>query len=605
MRPWSPPGATPTPAAGRAYRARRRGPARARRRPRRARLRRGLHVPGLPSAPTPRARSPPRRPVTSSPSRSQAPASRSTRPSSTSRWSTSPEAVAATLTSPDGTAVAVTLPGGGQGFNAILGRDVLVGAFDALSGGPADGIWRLSLADLDGEGRGFYVSAAAFVFGPACDADCAGPVGPRECGDDRCGGACGTCGDGAPCSVDGRCEACSPACRECGDDRCGGACGGCDDGLFCNGWEHCVLGSCSAGLTPCRVPDGLTCTSDCDETTRRCDAPAAGSCVVDGACVVEGDANPANPCEACLPAIDDTAWSPADRIACDDGDACTASDECLGRRLLEATSSTATTGTPAPMTPATARPGACRAPTTSPATTATPAPRAMPARPAPASAERPRLRRRQPLHDDACDPASGCVASPNHEPCDDSTSALRATCARPGLRGARRSTATTTTRAPPTPATPPPAALHETLDCDDHDACTADSCDLATGCDHEAVDCDDRNPCTDDRCDPSDGCVSRRNVEPCDDGDPCTADDRCAQGACAPGPDRCADDPGPDGGPGDAGEADVDGGQMRHDGGCDCGAAGRARPGPPRPSSRSPSRFSPYPDGVCRVRSHV
>jgi heme-degrading monooxygenase HmoA len=63
----------------------------------------------------------------------------------------------------------------------------------------------------------------------SCDADCTGKV----CGDDGCGGSCGTCADGEACGG-GQCVflLCTPDCtgKVCGDDGCGGSCGTCLDG---------------------------------------------------------------------------------------------------------------------------------------------------------------------------------------------------------------------------------------------------------------------------------------------------------------------------------------------------------------------------------------
>lgn len=72
--------------------------------------------------------------------------------------------------------------------------------------------------------------------GGACS--CAG----RECGDDGCGGSCGTCPSGMTCNA-GVCEGCEPACagRECGDDGCGGLCGTCPTGMLCSSGA-CVEG---------------------------------------------------------------------------------------------------------------------------------------------------------------------------------------------------------------------------------------------------------------------------------------------------------------------------------------------------------------------------
>jgi MYXO-CTERM domain-containing protein len=56
----------------------------------------------------------------------------------------------------------------------------------------------------------------------------------RTCGDDGCGGSCGSCTGGKTCSADGACvSACVPSCagKTCGDsDGCGGTCGSCDGG---------------------------------------------------------------------------------------------------------------------------------------------------------------------------------------------------------------------------------------------------------------------------------------------------------------------------------------------------------------------------------------
>ncbi len=73
--------------------------------------------------------------------------------------------------------------------------------------------------------------------------------------------------------------------------------------------------------------------------------------------------------------------------------------------------------------------------------------------------------------------------------------------------------------------------------CDDQDACTnGDACDGAGACQGmPSVDCDDDNPCTDDTCDPADGTCFHAAVEglPCDDGDACTAESLCtSDGTC-------------------------------------------------------------------------
>ena len=96
-------------------------------------------------------------------------------------------------------------------------------------------------------------------------------------------------------------------------------------------------------------------------------------------------------------------------------------------------------------------------------------------------------------------------------------------------------------------------------DCDDGDACTADSCDAEVGCTHAPtggagccvadVDCDDGVACTFDVCletsctsvaDPKDPACCTGDG-PCNDGDPCTVEDSCSAFVCH-GADKDCDD---------------------------------------------------------------
>ncbi len=109
------------------------------------------------------------------------------------------------------------------------------------------------------------------------------------------------------------------------------------------------------------------------------------------------------------------------------------------------------------------------------------------------------------------------------------------------------------------------------LKCDDLDACTADSCDPKTGCNHKAATgpcddgnactekdvcssgkcqgspadiktkCGDNNDCTSDLCDPKSGCQNKPlDATDCDDGNTCTQGDKCAQGLCKSGENKCS-----------------------------------------------------------------
>jgi hypothetical protein len=87
----------------------------------------------------------------------------------------------------------------------------------------ANGAWDCSANQLTTE-----------CVGDAPDPACAG----KECGDDGCGGMCGTCSGQAIC-VAGLCQ-CQPICegKQCGDDGCGGDCGACPLG------EGCIVNHC-------------------------------------------------------------------------------------------------------------------------------------------------------------------------------------------------------------------------------------------------------------------------------------------------------------------------------------------------------------------------
>ena len=116
---------------------------------------------------------------------------------------------------------------------------------------------------------------------------------------------------------------------------------------------------------------------------------------------------------------------------------------------------------------------------------------------------------------DTCDPATGCVNTPNTVPCDDLNPCTSGdTCAAGVCAG-----------------TP------NTLSCDDGNACTtADTCAGGACAGGPPINCNDANVCTTDSCDPATGCVNAPNTLPCNDGNACTTADTCAGGACVGGP---------------------------------------------------------------------
>ncbi|MCO4762117.1 MAG: hypothetical protein KC502_11470 [Myxococcales bacterium] len=102
-----------------------------------------------------------------------------------------------------------------------------------------------------------------------CKPNCTGKV----CGDDGCGGSCGTCKDPKlPGCAAGVCVAkCTPDCagKACGADGCGGTCGSCQSPLVC-------------GNGTCVAEAGKSCASHCGYQTQ-------GGCWCDAGCKKRGD----------------------------------------------------------------------------------------------------------------------------------------------------------------------------------------------------------------------------------------------------------------------------------------------------------------------------
>ena len=113
---------------------------------------------------------------------------------------------------------------------------------------------------------------------PICAPVCEG----MECGDDGCGGQCGSCIEDDLC-VAGLCQPpCDPTCgmAECGDDGCGGSCGDCD------GQTYCQEGLCVPSCDP--QCDGRECGDDgCNGSCGDC--PGAAPLCVAGVCQANCD----------------------------------------------------------------------------------------------------------------------------------------------------------------------------------------------------------------------------------------------------------------------------------------------------------------------------
>lgn len=205
--------------------------------------------------------------------------------------------------------------------------------------------------------------------GTACDADNNGCTAGDTCQGGTCtGGPAPNCDDGKTCTTDGcsstgattfvcnnttKAGKCLIAgvcwsdsdlnpqnpCHECAPDVTKTAWSNKPNGTACDlPGGNCTVDSCAAGVctvsSPVNCDDGKTCTNDsCNTTTGACTHTVQnGFCLIDGACVAGQAIDPKNPCQACKPATNKTAWTAAaNGTACDaDGNGCTAGDACAG-----------------------------------------------------------------------------------------------------------------------------------------------------------------------------------------------------------------------------------------------------------------------------------
>lgn len=299
---------------------------------------------------------------------------------------------------------------------------------------------------------------------PVCVPDCAG----KACGDDGCGGECGTCGDlpckGTPECLEGACVYPVVVCDDhdpCTADSCDmefDACKyktvKCDDGNPCTE-DSCVKGE-GCIYTPKSCDDENSCTADaCDVETGACTNeakvcndglnytvdtcdPATGACVFTvavGACTKDTDCADGNPCtEDVCDSI--TNRCKAVEVVCDDGNPCT-TEKCQ----------------PAPIG------------------------------------------------------VLGYICVPEWKTCDDANACTWDWC--------DEETGECT---------------HGDASCDDGNACTTDTCNPETGCSSDPVSCDDGNRCTADFCgDWMGGCYYKTVSGCCNSDNDCGVGSWCNQ----------------------------------------------------------------------------
>jgi len=131
----------------------------------------------------------------------------------------------------------------------LFGQLCLLGGLLALAAcGGGDG----GASDVASPDDATTTDAAAPDQAGPCTPECTG----KTCGDDGCGGSCGTCYDQRGAVDPGLCRqdtCCTPQCagKTCGDNGCGGVCGVCYDQGGAVNASLCVAGVCQGTVDAC------------------------------------------------------------------------------------------------------------------------------------------------------------------------------------------------------------------------------------------------------------------------------------------------------------------------------------------------------------------
>ncbi len=358
-----------------------------------------------------------------------------------------------------------------------------------------------------------------------CDGQTDEGLGNAPCSKSNANGTCSgtlTCAQGK-----GACDAPEPATETCNgkDDDCDGQV----DEAACNDSNGCTEDACNLSMGGCVF---ATVTKPCDDgdVCTYEDLCKEGKCSGIGVSCDDGDPCSFDSCSAAGCAHKATPGGPCDDSnACTGGDLCSAGSsgklQCAGVALADgATCSDGTVCTIAAACTA----GKC-------------------------IATQSKCDDANPCTDDGCDALQGGVAACKHfynaGACNDGNACTLGD----GCLGGKC------------------IGLGK-LPCDDENPCTADACDVKTGCTHgpkagaactdgdlctvsdaceitatgaacvgQPMICDDKNACTADSCDAKSGCTKAAKGGACEDGDACTKGDYCAGGQCQAGAFGCGE----------------------------------------------------------------
>ncbi len=331
----------------------------------------------------------------------------------------------------------------------------------------------------------------------------------------------GACSDGNNCTMGDACSGgkCVGGANQC-NCKVNADCKKWDDGNLCNGIYACVAGQCqpdpttvincpaaadSCQLSACDPSQGLCETANQPDGTA-CDdnnaCTSAGQCFA-GSCLVKSiSCDDGNSCttDSCDPVA---GCKHANLLSqCNDGNPCTQFDVCLNGKCTGIPINNCNCGTDAD----------CASKEDGNACNGTLSCQGGKCNIKPGSVITCDASKNTDCQVNACQPATGaCVlsAAPAGKSCSDSSACTGGDVCSMGK------------------------CIGVTLDCQDNQACTLDSCNPATGCQHVANNaaCNDNDACTLDVCDVLGGCIHQaQSGGACDDGNPCTSGETCGLG---------------------------------------------------------------------------
>ena len=339
----------------------------------------------------------------------------------------------------------------------------------------------------------------------------------------------------------------------------------CDDGDSCT-FDACGPDGCSHTAEPngtACAEDGIPCTDDkCDDG--QCQHPVrAGNCLIDGLCKAKDEFDVQAPCLRCAPIslAAQATWTMVTNGPCDDGDWCTAADDCDLNGVCDGLPVACVDDNPCTSDGCDAINGCVFLPNQATCTDEDPCTlfgtcgdgKCGPGKLISCDDG-------NPCTSDKCLAGIGCVYTPNENPCtadadpctkdhclggacvavpDPAVCKIGGTCVSAGAKADANPCLVCD------PATDSKSwTLLVGLKCDDGNACTTgDACTdgLCTG---QLASCFDDNGCTADTCAPATGCLFKAISGDCDDDNACTLDDKCLGGKCIGTvlePQDCAD----------------------------------------------------------------